>query len=74
MRASSFKQMVVLLGRRIHDLREKQGMSQEQVAEQVGISRTYLAYLETGTRTPSLKILAKLATVLAVSLKELFAF
>jgi transcriptional regulator with XRE-family HTH domain len=39
-------------------------MSQESLADAVGVSDTYIRKLEAGTRTPSLKVVVELATVL----------
>jgi transcriptional regulator with XRE-family HTH domain len=72
MRNNSLKQLCVLLGQRIKKLREEKNLSQENFAEKIEMSRTYLAYLETGARMPSLKTLHKIASVLNVTVWELF--
>ena len=60
------------LGRRIKELRQTRGWSQERLAEHAGLDRSYIAGIEVGARNPSLKALDKLATALSVSLSELF--
>jgi transcriptional regulator with XRE-family HTH domain len=52
-------------------LREAQGLTQEQLAEKAGISRAYLARLETGRHDPHLSRLRKLAKVLKVKVSAL---
>ena len=52
-------------------LRAKQGLSQAGLAERAGISREYIARLETGHHDPSLSTLEKLAKALKVTVGEL---
>jgi transcriptional regulator with XRE-family HTH domain len=51
---------------RLRELRERRGWSQEQLAARAGISRGYLARLETARQDPRLSILEKLARALKV--------
>lgn len=60
------------LGRRIRQLRQTRGWSQERLAEHAGLDRSYVAGIEVGARNPSLKALDQLATALSVKLSELF--
>jgi putative transcriptional regulator len=46
-------------------------MTQDQLAAKVGITRAYLARIETGRHEPSLKTLERLARVLKVTLPDL---
>ena len=59
------------LGRRIQLLRIARRLSQEALAEKAGLSRGYLARVETGRHEPSLSMLDKLAKVLKVSVAKL---
>lgn len=52
-------------------LRERRGLTQEQLAEKSGVSRTYLARLETGRQDPTLSTLEKLAKALGVKVGRL---
>jgi transcriptional regulator with XRE-family HTH domain len=54
------------VGRRIREARDGRGLTQEVLADKVGISRGYLARIETGRHEPSLTMLAKLAKALGV--------
>jgi transcriptional regulator with XRE-family HTH domain len=56
---------------RVKRLRERRGMTQEQLAERADISRTYLARLETARQDPTLGTLEKLAKALKVKVTEL---
>lgn len=59
------------IGMRIKALREKRKLSQEALAERAGITRGYLARLETGRHEPTLTMLGKLAKALKVEIGEL---
>lgn len=60
------------LGHRVRQLRNRKGWSQERLAEQADIQRTYLAEIELGKRNPSLKHLQKLAKAFRVGIAALF--
>ncbi|MCP2518913.1 XRE family transcriptional regulator [Candidatus Aminicenantes bacterium AC-708-M15] len=49
------------IGRKIKELREIMGLTQEQVAQKVGVSKEYISMLENGLRVPSLEVLYNLA-------------
>ena len=57
---------------RVRELRNERGVSQEKLAEQAGIHRTYLGGIELGLRNPSLRNIARIARALEVPIKELF--
>jgi transcriptional regulator with XRE-family HTH domain len=57
---------------RIRKLRNERGWSQERLAEEAGIHRTYLAGIEGARRNPSLKNLIRIALALGVRMVELF--
>jgi transcriptional regulator with XRE-family HTH domain len=63
--------LVVLLGRNIKSARRAKGMSQEALAFEAGMKRSYLSDLERGTRNPTVRALGRLATALDVSPAEL---
>lgn len=56
---------------RIKHLRKKRGMSQAALAAAAGISRTYLARLETSRQDPTLSTLEKIAKALKVKTGKL---
>lgn len=55
------------LGRRIRALREDRQLTQEELAERVGIHPTSVAKLESGQRQPSLDTLQGLASAMCVT-------
>jgi transcriptional regulator with XRE-family HTH domain len=56
---------------RIKTLREARAFSQEELAKRAGISRGYLAWLETARQDPTLTTLEKLAKALRVKVGRL---
>jgi transcriptional regulator with XRE-family HTH domain len=52
-------------------LRHAKGLSQENLAYEAGVNRTYMSKLEKGGSYPGLEIIGKLATVLEVEPAEL---
>lgn len=67
------KELKLLLGKRIKELRDKLFMSQEQLAEIVNIDRRNVGNIERGIVFPS-RILSKLPEALKVTLPQLFDF
>lgn len=59
------------LGLRIRDARIQHGMRLEVLAEEIGVTRSYLANLERARRAPSLETLVSIARRLDVSLDYL---
>jgi transcriptional regulator with XRE-family HTH domain len=56
---------------KIKALRERRGLTQEQLAEKAGVGRSHLARLETGKQDPTLSTLEKIATALNVKVGRL---
>lgn len=53
--------------------RIKKGLKQRELAEQIGVTRDYIASLESGRiKNPSLDNMKKLSKALGVSVTELF--
>jgi transcriptional regulator with XRE-family HTH domain len=61
-----------LVARNIRRLRVGQGLSQEALAVDAGIDRTYVSRLERGLENPSVAVLEKLAIALRASIPDLF--
>lgn len=49
-------------------LRDSLGMKQDELADTLGISRPYISLMETGKRSPSLKVLYRLRKAYGFSL------
>ena len=60
------------LGVRVRQLRDGRDWTQERLAAEADIQRTYLAEVEAGKRNPTVKFLAKLAAALHVRIADLF--
>jgi len=60
-----------LLGNRIKALRCAKNMTQEQVADQIGISRQKYARIENGVNSITLDVLSKVSKVLEVSVRDI---
>ena len=59
------------MAKRIQKLRDERGWSQVQLAAKAGISREYLARLETGRQDPRVSVLLKIARALKVKVSDL---
>jgi len=62
------------LGKRIQHLRQKSGVTQEQLAEKADLSLKHLGELERGRGNPTLSSLGSLAVALGITLAEMFDF
>jgi transcriptional regulator with XRE-family HTH domain len=60
-----------LLGKRVRELREAKGWSQERFAEVSGLHRTYISGIERGVRNPTYTVLRQMAAALAVKVGAL---
>lgn len=62
----------VKFGHRIQKRRKDLGITQEELADRVNLSRTHMGHIEQGRRSPSLEVLNKLAKALRTSPKDFF--
>ena len=61
------------IGQRIRKYRKARQLSQEQLAEQIGISTTHMSHIETGNTKLSLPVLVQLAKSLEVQADDLLS-
>ena len=61
------------LGDAIRARRESIGLSQERLAEQAGVHRTYVSMLERGVANPTIGVMLSVSRVLGVRLSALIA-
>lgn len=61
------------LGKRIQKLRKELGLTQEEFAEKLNISRTHVGHIEQGRKSPSLKLMEKLSRALKIKVSDLFS-
>lgn len=52
--------------------RKKMGLTQDELAKKVKISRAYLTNIETGKHNPSLEVAKNISVILNMSIDELF--
>ena len=60
-----------MFGKRLRQLRQAAGWTQEQLAEAAGITTTYTSDLERGTKVASLTIMLRLSRAFGVPIAEL---
>jgi transcriptional regulator with XRE-family HTH domain len=65
--------LLVLLGKRIHELRAAKNWSQEEFAHVSGLHRTYIGQIERGEKNISFDNLSKVAGVLGATLSDLLS-
>jgi transcriptional regulator with XRE-family HTH domain len=59
-------------GKAIRQRRRELDLSQEELAENAGLHRTYISSIERGQRNPSLENIEKIAKALCISISDLF--
>ena len=59
------------VGRNMKRFRKEKGWSQEELAFESGLHRTYISGIERGARNPTIVILARLAETLHVTVDQL---
>lgn len=60
------------IGRRIQQYRKKKGLTQEQLAEKVGLSTNYISAVERGVNALNLDKLVDVINILECSANEIF--
>ena len=63
-----------LLGKRIKEIRTKQGLTQEFLAEKIGVGQRNLSKIECGSNFVTSETLSRILSALNVEAKELFNF
>lgn len=56
----------------LKEIREKNNLTKQQLANKIGVTERYIAFIEQGERTPSLEIAGKIANVLKSSVDHIF--
>ena len=60
-----------ILGKRIKEVRQQQGLSQMRLAEMVNVSASHINHVESGLKGASLALLIEIANALNVTVDEL---
>jgi len=58
-------------GQALREVRKEQGFSQERLALEAHFDRTYVSLIERGVRSPTVRVVAKLAETLGVNPSEI---
>lgn len=61
----------VAVGKRIKEVRERCGLTQEELSEEIDISSSHMSVIERGKKGPRLETLVNIANALGVSADEL---
>jgi transcriptional regulator with XRE-family HTH domain len=61
------------VARNIKRFRKERGFSQEGLAFECGLHRTYISGVERGIRNPTVKVLGKIASALKVDVEQLLS-
>jgi len=65
------KQILVKFGQRVRQEREKQGLSQEELANKAKVHRTYIGMIERAEKNITLANIEKLANALNIPINKL---
>ena len=57
---------------KLKEIREKNNISQTDLAYKIGVSQRYIAFLEAGTRTPSLRVAKGISKILKRPIDSIF--
>ncbi len=63
--------MMKSLGEKLRILRQRQGLSQAQLSNMLGVNQTYIGKMERDEKTPNLAMLVKIADVFKICLDKL---
>ncbi len=61
----------LLIGQRVREIRQRQEITQEQLAEMVDVSSTYISCIERSAKKPSLEVLVQISNALGITIDEL---
>jgi transcriptional regulator with XRE-family HTH domain len=59
------------LAAKVRERRRARGWSQEQLADEAGLHRTYISQVERATKNPTIEAVEKIANALGASMGEL---
>ena len=61
-------------GRAVREVREARGVSQERLARAASLDRTYVSMIERGRRSPTIRVLMRIAEALQVRPSKIIAW
>jgi transcriptional regulator with XRE-family HTH domain len=71
--ARGFETTQAVLAKNLRELREAKGLSQEMLALESEVDRTYVSQIERGVCNPSLRVLHQIALTLKAPISDLLA-
>ena len=66
--------MEVDFGKRLCEIRKRQGYTQERLADLIGVAKSTVTGYEKGYREPNIATIKKLARIFGISIDELLGF
>lgn len=70
----AFERSVEIVKNLIESIRKEKGISQEELAKRLGVSRQTISSLETGRYNPSIMLAYKVAQLFEKTIEEVFIF
>lgn len=61
------------LSTKFKDARKKNKYTQKMIAQEIGVTRNYIALIETGKRIPSLSVLARFSRIVNLAIEDLIS-
>ena len=74
MSSDRYRRKFIKLGLQIKKMREGKNLTQENLADKVGIHLSYIGNIEIGEKRPSLETLFRIAEELEVKVSDFFRF
>lgn len=65
--------VLIKFGKRLRELRDERGLSQEKLGEVAKVHRTYVGMIERGEKNITLSNIEKFARALKIEIKDLFS-
>jgi transcriptional regulator with XRE-family HTH domain len=65
------KSLLIKFGNRVKEIRNKKGLSQEKLADQAGVHRTYIGMIERAEKNITLENIKKIAVGLDIKIEDL---
>jgi transcriptional regulator with XRE-family HTH domain len=68
------RQLLIKFGKRVRDVRTRQGLSQEKLGEKAKVHRTYIGMIERAEKNITLTNMEKIARALGLRVSDLVDF
>jgi transcriptional regulator with XRE-family HTH domain len=71
MRPDGNRHLLAQFGAKVRDFRQRQSISQEELADRAGVHRTYIGMIERGEKNPTLLSIQRVSLALDVEISAL---